>query len=96
VALVVEVAAAAVPAADGKNIVMREYVIDVSKIEELQTLNDKDALETIFFRAKSTIVNGEKVLLIRKDKNGKSEKFDELTTEDELEQYRQRVFRYLH
>jgi hypothetical protein len=76
--------------------VMREYVIDVSKIEELQTLNDKDALETIFFRAKSTIVNGEKVLLIRKDKNGKSEKFDELTTEDELEQYRQRVFRYLH
>ena len=76
--------------------VMREFVIEVSKIEELQTLNDKDALETIFFRAKSTIVNGEKVLLVRKNKNGKSEKFDELSTEDELEQYRQRVFRYLY
>ena len=91
-----EAVAVVAPAADGKNMAMQEYVIDVSKIEELQTLNDKDALETIFFRAKSTIVNGEKVLLIRKDKNGKSEKFDELSTEDELEQYRQRVFRYLH
>jgi hypothetical protein len=75
---------------------MREYVIDVSEIEELQTLNDKDELENIFFRAKSTIVNGEKVILVRKNKKGKSEKFDEISTEDELEQYRQRIFRYLH
>jgi hypothetical protein len=35
------------------------------------------------------------VFLVRKDKNGKSEKFDEMSTEDELEQYRQRVFRYV-
>lgn len=75
---------------------MREYVIDVSRIEELQTLNDKDELETIFSRAKSTIVNGEKVLLVRKEKDGKRQKFDEMSTEDELEQYKQRVFRYLH
>lgn len=75
---------------------MREYVIDVSRIEELQTLNDKDELENIFARAKSTIVNGEKVLLVRKDKNGRSEKFDELSTEGELQLYRQRVFRYLY
>jgi hypothetical protein len=75
---------------------MRELVIDVSRIEELQTLNDKNELENIFSRAKSTIVNGEKVILVRKDKNGKSQKFDEMTTEDELEQYRQRVFRYLY
>jgi hypothetical protein len=75
---------------------MRAYVIDVSRIEELQTLNDRHELENIFFRAKSTVVNGEKVLLVRKNKNGKSEKFDEISTQDELEQYRQRVFRYLH
>ena len=75
---------------------MKEYVMDVSKIEELQTLNDKDQLETIFFRAKTTIVNGEKVLLVRKNKNGKSEKFDEMSTEEELEKYRERVFKYLH
>ena len=74
---------------------MREYVIDVSKIEELQTLNDKDELENIFSKAKSTIVNGEDVLLIRKNKTGTQEKFDELTTLDDLEQYRKRVFRYL-
>lgn len=74
---------------------MREYMINVSRIEELQTLNDKKELENIFSKAKSTIVNGEKVLLMRKDKSGKGEKFDEMSTEDELEQYRQRVFKYL-
>ena len=74
---------------------MRAYVIDVARIEELQTLSDKDELENIFFRAKSTVVNGEKVILVRKDKNGRSEKFDELSTEDDLENYRQRVFKYL-
>jgi len=75
---------------------MREYVIDVTKIEELQNLNDKDELGTIFYRANSTIVNGEKVILIRKNKNGGSEKFDEITTQQDLEQFRKRVFKYLN
>lgn len=75
---------------------MREYVIDVSKIEELQTLNDKDELENIFFKANSTIVNGEKVIFVRKNKNGKSERFDEMSTQEELEHYKKRVFKYLH
>lgn len=74
---------------------MQAYVMDVAKIEELQTLNDKDTLESIFFKAKSTIVNGEKVLLVRKNKNGKSEQFDAMSSEDELEKYRQLVFKYL-
>jgi GTPase involved in cell partitioning and DNA repair len=75
---------------------MRAYVIDVSKIEELQTLSDKDELQNIFYKANSTIVNGEKVILVRKTKNGSSEKFDEFSTEEDLENYRKRVFRYLH
>lgn len=75
---------------------MKAYVIDVSKIEELQNLNDKDELETIFYRANSTIVNGEKVILVRKNKNGGSEKFDEITTQEDLEQFRKRVFKYLN
>jgi hypothetical protein len=75
---------------------MKAYVIDVSKIEELQNLNDKDELETIFYRANSTIVNGEKVILVRKNKNGGSEKFDEITTQEDLEQFRKQVFKYLH
>jgi hypothetical protein len=96
-AALVEVAAeAAAPVVVGKIMSMKEYVINVSKIEDLQTLNDKDELEKIFSRAQSTIVNGEKVLLVRKNKNGKSEKFDEMSTEDELAQYRKEVFRYVH
>jgi hypothetical protein len=75
---------------------MKTYVIDVSKIEELQNLNDKNELENIFYRANSTIVNGETVMLVRKNKNGGSEKFDEITTQEDLEQFRKRVFKYLH
>lgn len=92
VAVAEEVAA---PVVVGKFEIMRAYVIDVARIEELQTLNDRDELENIFSRANSTIVNGEKVILIRKDKSGRSEKFDEITTQDDLEGYRERVFKYL-
>ena len=74
---------------------MQSYIIDVGKIEELQTLKDVRQLEEIFTRAKSTVVNGEKVILVRKDKKGKSEKFDEISTEQELETFRKRVFLYL-
>jgi len=74
---------------------MRAYVIDVSKIEELQTLNDKEELEKIFFKAQSTIVNGEAVMLVRKDKQGAAQKFDELSTLEDLERYKKSVFKYL-
>lgn len=74
---------------------MTEYLIDVTKIEELQTLNDKHELEKIFEKAKSTIVNGERVLMIRKDRTGASQKFDEFSTLDDLDMYRRRVFKYL-
>lgn len=70
-------------------------MIDVSRIEELQTLNDKDELERIFSRAQSTIVNGEVVMLVRKDKEGASEKFDELSTLEDLHRYKKSVFKYL-
>ena len=75
---------------------MKAYVIDVSKIEELQNLNDKGELENIFYRANSTIVNGETVILVRKNKNGGSEKFDVITTQEDLEQFRKQVFKYIH
>jgi hypothetical protein len=74
---------------------MLEYVIDVSKIEELQTLSDKGELEKIFSRARSTIVNGEVVVLTRQDRSGNSQKFDELTTLEDLDRYRKLVFKYL-
>ena len=74
---------------------MKEYVINVAKIEELQTLNDKHELEKIFDKAKSTIVNGERVLMIRKDRTGASQKFDEFNTLEDLELYKKRVLKYL-
>ena len=74
---------------------MRAYTIYVNKVEELQTLSDVHELEKIFERAKSTIVNGERVLLARKDKDGKAQAFDEMDTLEDLELYRKTVFRYL-
>jgi DNA mismatch repair ATPase MutS len=74
---------------------MKEYSIDVSRIEDLQTLNDVHELEKIFARAKSTIVNGEKVILVRKTSQQPPQKFDELTSLKELQQYRDSVFRYI-
>lgn len=69
---------------------MQAYEINVTKIEEWQTVKDTGSLEQAFERAKSAIVNGESVFLLR----GK-ERFDELTTLEDLEAYRQQVFKYL-
>lgn len=74
---------------------MRDYTINVTQVEEYQTINNTDELEKIFTRAKSTIVNGAKVILVREEKSGQMNKFDEMDTLDELEKYRQQVFKYL-
>lgn len=74
---------------------MKDYTINVTQIEELQTINNTDELEKIFTRAKSAIVNGAKVILVRKDSSGKANKFDEMDTLDALENYRKEVFKYL-
>lgn len=74
---------------------MQDYTINVTQIEELQTINNTDELENIFTRAKSAIVNGAKVILVRKEASGKVNKFDEMDTLEDLEKYRERVFRYL-
>ncbi|MGZ5286490.1 MAG: hypothetical protein ACXWB9_04855 [Flavisolibacter sp.] len=74
---------------------MTEYIIDVSRIEELQNLNNTRALDKIFERAQSTIVNGEIVKLIRKSFSGLAEPFDQITTLEELETYRKQVYKYI-
>ena len=74
---------------------MQELVIEVNKIEEPQNIGNTQALEKIFTRAKTTIVNGERVLLARKEKDGRVEVFDEFSTLEDLDDYRLRVFRYL-
>ena len=74
---------------------MQEYIIEASHIEELQTISNRDELDKIFERAKQTIVNGESVILVRKQLNGRQEKYDELTTLDALSEYRKQVYKYL-
>lgn len=73
---------------------MEPYIIDVSKLEELQMISDHDELERIFYRAKTTIVNGEKVMLVRKTDTA-GIPFSEFSTLEELEEYRSGVFKYL-
>lgn len=74
---------------------MQEYKIDVTQIEELQMVKNTRALDRIFKDARSTIVNGEVVWLMRKGKAESGEKFDELTTIEDLEQYKKSVYKYL-
>ena len=74
---------------------MQDYKINVTQIEELQTINNTDELGNIFARAKSAVVNGAKVILVRKEASGKENKFDEIDTPDTLEAYRNGVFKYL-
>lgn len=75
--------------------IMQDYTINVTRIEELQTISNTDELENIFARAKSAIVNGAKVILVRKGSSGRENKFDEMDTLEALEAYRQQVFKYL-
>lgn len=74
---------------------MEDYTINVTEIEELQTLKDNDALDNIFTRAKSAIVNGAQVQLIRKGFGSSQEPFDSITTLEDLEKYRKGVLKYL-
>ncbi len=74
---------------------MQEFVINVTEIEELQTLQDIDALDKIFSKAQRTVIGGEKVILIRRYADGKQDKFDEFTTEGDLADYKKRVYKYL-
>ena len=74
---------------------MKPYIINVSEVEELQQINDKPTLNKFFEKAKSTIVNGEEVTLARKSKKGYLQKFDSITTLEDLEKYRKGVYKYL-
>jgi hypothetical protein len=74
---------------------MDEFIISVSKIEELQMLNDKAALDAIFYKAKTTIVNGEKVALIRETRSGDKYRFEEISNLTDLEDYKKNVYKYV-
>lgn len=72
-----------------------EYTINVQEIEHLQTIGDTDALEQIFDRARRTIIGGGLIILVRVSPGGEQSRFDELSNEADLADYRQRILRYL-
>ena len=74
---------------------MSEYTINVSEVEELQTISNVAELHKMFARAQSTVVQGGTVILVRRTPDGSVYKFDELSTEDDLENYKQTVLKYL-
>jgi len=74
---------------------MQELEIDVTQIEEWQTIQDIDSLDRIFMRAQQVLTGGGAVHLVRKHVSGQSHKFDELSTLEELNVYRQSVYKYL-
>jgi hypothetical protein len=74
---------------------MQEYTINVGEIEELQMIKDTDTLDQMFTRAKSTIVQGGSVILERRNPDGTTYRFDEITTEVDLMTYKETVFKHL-
>lgn len=74
---------------------MEDFIINVGQIEELQMINDIAGLDGIFQRAKRILVGGGIVALIRQQRNGQQDRFEEFSTLEDLETYRSRVYKYL-
>lgn len=75
---------------------MEDYVISVGKVEEWQMTNDTATLDVVFERAKRVLVGGGNVVLVREQRNGAVDRFDEFTTLEDLENYRKGVYRFLN
>jgi hypothetical protein len=74
---------------------MEDYIINVGKVEEWQTIKDVAALDEVFQRAKRTLVGGGTVALVREQRNGTSYRFEEFTSLEDFEQYKKNVYKYL-
>ena len=74
---------------------MQPYEINVAQIEELQTIANLRKLDQIFARAQATLVGGETVILLRQTGSGPKEKFDAITTLEDLNRYKETVYKYL-
>jgi len=73
---------------------MEDYTIYIDRVEELQTLNDWQELDSIFTKARQCLVGGQTVILQRRQSDGGSYRVEEISTLPDLEAYRQRVYKY--
>ena len=74
---------------------MEDYIINVGKIEEWQMINDIISLDEIFQRAKRALVGGARVILVREQRSGESWEVGNYSNLDDLEAYRQTIYKYL-
>jgi len=74
---------------------MEDYIINVGKVEEWQTIKDIAALDEVFQRAKRTLVGGGTVALVRVQRDGETYRFEEFTNLEDFEQYKKNVYKYL-
>jgi hypothetical protein len=72
-----------------------EFSINVQQVEELQTIGNRDELESIFDKARRMVVGGGIVVLERHSPGGEVSRFEEISTEADLASYQQQVFKYL-
>ncbi|HEY4147909.1 MAG TPA: hypothetical protein VGM41_03220 [Chitinophagaceae bacterium] len=74
---------------------MDDYTIYVNQVEEWQMVSDTNALDALFQKAKRILVGGGTVALVRKNGPGRHDKFDEISTLEDLEVYRKNVYKHL-
>ncbi len=74
---------------------MDEYTIYVNEVEEWQMVHDTNALDALFQKAKRLLVGGGTVALARKNRLGHSDKFEEISTLEDLEAYQKNVYKHL-
>lgn len=74
---------------------MKDFSINVTEIEELQMTRNIHELDKIFSRARSIVIGGGIIALMRKPASGKAYRFDEIGTEQALEDYKKQVYKYL-
>ncbi|OQP59733.1 hypothetical protein A3860_36235 [Niastella vici] len=73
---------------------MADYIINVAHIEEYQMLNDRQSLDAIFRKAQSAVVGGE-VVALERTANGKTYRFEEISTLEDLNAYKKNVYKYV-
>ena len=74
---------------------MEDYIINVGKVEEWQTIRDIPSLDETFQRAKRVLVGGGTVVLERVQRDGTTYRFEEFTNLDDFEAYKTNVYKYL-
>ena len=72
-----------------------EFRISVNQVEELQMIGNVDEIERILDRARSIVVQGGEVILVRQNPDGRKMEYDRIHNEHDLSNYRKTVLKYL-